>query len=80
MSIFQAKEIEVIDRQTSTGIFVNNGERRTRRRRAAAQAGYKSFHKLSLARAEIASQRQDRPSVNIAGKLPTDRFRFGRAI
>jgi hypothetical protein len=35
---------------------------------------------LSLARAEIAGQRQDRPSLNIAGKLPAERFGFGRAI
>ena len=70
----------MIDRQTSAGIFVNNGERRTRRRRAATKARHEAFHKLSLARAEIAGQRQDRPSMNIAGKLPADRFRFGRAI
>ena len=59
---------------------MNNGERRARRRRAATQAGHEAFHKLSFARAEIASQRQDRPGMNIAGKLPAERFRFGRAI
>src|SRR5712692_1136298 len=79
-SIFNPKKIEVIDRQTSSGIFVNERESRTGRGRSRAQTGGEAFDQLRLAAAESAAKRNHIASFDVVGEPPAERARFVRTI
>lgn len=55
---FQSVEIEVIERETSAGVFVDEGESGTRDVAIVAKAGGEAFYKLRFPRAEIAFERE----------------------
>ena len=80
LSIFQAKKIEVINRQTSARIFVNDRESGACHNYVASQPGYEAFHKLRFARAEIAFQGKDRSRAESVRKALGEFLRLRRAI
>src|SRR5207249_1833059 len=79
-SIFNPKKIEVIDWQTSSGIFVNERESRTGRGRSRAQTGGEAFDELRLAAAESAAKRNHIASFDVVGEPSAERARFVRTI
>jgi len=80
LSIFDAEKIEMINRRTSAGVFVNQGESRTGRSRRRAQAGSEPFNELCFAAAQTTGKRKHIARFEIFREPAAERFRFVRAI
>jgi len=78
-SIYQPEQIEVINRQSATGIFVNNRECRARDRGIGSQSCDESLNELRFACSEIAFQGEHVPRLNVVGEPARELFRFVRA-
>ena len=80
LPIFQAKKIEMIDREAPARIFVQNRKRRACDGGAASQSSNETFHELSLATSEFAFESQNRSSIDIFRESLPDCLRFSRVV
>ena len=79
-SIYEPEQIEVINRQSATGIFVNNRECRARDRGVGSQSCDKPLNELRFACTEIAFQGEHVARFNVVREPARELFRFVRAI
>ena len=70
----------MINRQSATGIFVNNSECRARDHSIGSQSGNKPLNELRFAGAEIAFQGEHVARFNVVREPARELFRFLRAI
>src|SRR5213592_2881935 len=79
--IFQPKEIEMINRQTSSRIFMDNGKRRAGDCCITTQAGNETFCEKSFAASQFAFECQNRSNTDIfRSELPANCLGFSWAV
>src|SRR6185295_9766300 len=79
-SIPQTKEIEMVNGQSSTLIFVHDGKGRTRYRGVIVQAHDETLREQGLAAAQFTLERQYGTGHKILRNLARDCFRFSGAV
>jgi len=80
LTILDPKKIEMIDRQTPSGIFVDQRERWTGRSCRRAQGRDDTLHELGFAAAKAAGESKHVARSDILRNLSAERFGFLRAI
>ena len=80
LSIFDSKEVEMIDQPAAAGIFVDDGKCRTRHRGGASNSSRQTLDELGLAAAELAFQRQNGPGAQRFCELTAKLLGLSRAI
>jgi hypothetical protein len=78
--MIDSEEIEMVDRQSTTGIFVDQREGRAGHFGSAAQSSGETFHKLRFAGPKLAFEADDGSFVDLARKLAAEPFGLARAI
>src|SRR5438105_14853886 len=80
LSIFHAKKIEVIHRQTPSSIFMQDGEGGTRHIDAATQPGDETFDEQRFTAPQISLESQNRSAMNMLGKSTPDCLSINRTV
>ena len=80
MSIFQTKEIEMVNGQSPALIFVHDGKGWARYCSVAFQTRDETLREQGLAAAQFAFESQHGTGIHIARKVPPDGFCFSGTV
>ena len=80
LSIFHAKKIEVIHRQSPSSIFMQDGEGRTRHIDAATQPGDETFDEQRFTAPQISLESQNQSGMNMLRKSTPDCLSINRTV
>ena len=78
--IFNTKEIEMVNRQSPSSIFMQDGECGARHIRTAAQPVDDTFNEQSFAAPQLSLESEDRSDPDVLCNLPPDGFGFSWAV
>src|SRR6266516_3689032 len=78
--IFNTKKIEMINRESPSSIFMQDGERGARHIRTTAQPGDDTFDEQRLTAPQVSFESQNRSDTDILRNLPPDCFGFSWTV
>ena len=78
--IFNTKEIEMVNRQSPSSIFMQDGECGASHIRAAAQTGDDAFDEQRFAAPQVSLESQNGSNTDVLCSLPPDCFGFSWAV
>src|SRR5206468_10019390 len=80
LSVFHTKKIQMVTGQSSSSIFVQDGERRARHTGTATQTGDETFDEGRFTAAQVSLERQNRSNADMLCESPPKRFRLSRTV